>query len=126
MNASVGKLVAITGVTRGLGRAMTEEFARLGHTVAGCGRSKKDVAELREKLSQPHQLEIVDVTRDDEVAAWAKSIVAALGIESKPSRPAHPAPQLDRNDEDDYAQDDDGAADADRELLVEDAANLPA
>jgi len=35
------KIIVITGVTHGLGRAMTEEFARLGHTVAGCGRSAK-------------------------------------------------------------------------------------
>jgi len=34
------KVVVITGVTRGLGRAMAEKFIALGHTVAGtAGRS---------------------------------------------------------------------------------------
>jgi NAD(P)-dependent dehydrogenase (short-subunit alcohol dehydrogenase family) len=34
------KIILITGVSRGLGRAMAEEFIRLGHAVLGCGRSE--------------------------------------------------------------------------------------
>ncbi len=49
-----GKLVLITGVTRGLGRAMAEEFIRLGHTVLGCGRSEGDINQLRLRYKQPH------------------------------------------------------------------------
>ena len=41
------KTVLITGVSRGLGRAMAEEFIRLGHTVLGCGRSAKEIAQLQ-------------------------------------------------------------------------------
>ena len=74
-----GKTIVITGVTRGLGRAMTEEFARLGHTVAGCGRAAKDLAQLRKEFSAPHQFTAVDVMRDDEVAAWAQNVLASLG-----------------------------------------------
>lgn len=37
----------ITGVSRGLGRAMAEEFARLGHVVVGCGHGVIDTAMLR-------------------------------------------------------------------------------
>jgi NAD(P)-dependent dehydrogenase (short-subunit alcohol dehydrogenase family) len=44
---SRGKIVLITGATRGLGRAMAEEFARLGHTVLGCGRSSREIEKLR-------------------------------------------------------------------------------
>ena len=75
----MGKLIVITGVTRGLGRAMAEEFARHGHTVAGCGRSKKEIAELAEKLGKPHRFTVADVVSDHEVAAWAKDILANNG-----------------------------------------------
>ena len=44
------KTILITGVTRGLGRAMTEEFIRLGHAVIGCGRSGKEIAQLQKQF----------------------------------------------------------------------------
>jgi NAD(P)-dependent dehydrogenase (short-subunit alcohol dehydrogenase family) len=67
--------VLITGVTRGLGRAMAEEFARLGHTVLGCGRSKAHVSELRAALPAPHDFEVVDVSSDEQVKAWAEALL---------------------------------------------------
>ncbi len=75
----MGKTIVITGVSRGLGRAMAEEFARLGHTVAGCGRSRNELTQLSGKLGKPHQFAAVDVVRDDEVGAWAKSVLTSLG-----------------------------------------------
>ena len=75
----MGKLIVITGVTRGLGRAMAEEFARQGHTVAGCGRSSAQIQELGGKLKTPHRFAVVDVTSDDQVAAWMNSVTSQLG-----------------------------------------------
>src|ERR1041385_3475341 len=72
-------VVVITGVTRGLGRAMVEQFISLGHTVAGCGRSKKDIEALRKQFPKPHDFAALDVTAEDEVAKWAKRIIAELG-----------------------------------------------
>ena len=46
------KTILITGVSRGLGRALTEEFIRLGHVVIGCGRSEKEIAPLSETISR--------------------------------------------------------------------------
>jgi NADP-dependent 3-hydroxy acid dehydrogenase YdfG len=46
MSATASRLIVLTGATRGLGRALTEQFVQLGHTVLGCGRSAKTVAEL--------------------------------------------------------------------------------
>jgi NAD(P)-dependent dehydrogenase (short-subunit alcohol dehydrogenase family) len=74
-----GKVVLITGVTRGLGRAMTEEFARLGHTVLGCGRSKKDIDRLRREIPGPHDFYPVDVSSDDEVKSWASLLLNSHG-----------------------------------------------
>src|ERR1700743_1642717 len=73
------KTILITGVSRGLGRAMTEEFIRLGHTVIGCGRSEKAVADLKEQFPAPHDFSAVDVSSDDQVAAWAKRVLASQG-----------------------------------------------
>ncbi len=67
-----GKLVVvITGVTHGLGRAMAEEFATLGHTVLGCGRSQKEIDGLNAKLGKPHDFYSVDVSQDEAVKSWA-------------------------------------------------------
>jgi NAD(P)-dependent dehydrogenase (short-subunit alcohol dehydrogenase family) len=80
MSTGDNKLIVITGVTRGLGRAMTAEFARLGNAVAGCGRSEKDLVQLRKQFPAPHQFTTLDVTRDDQVAAWAKNVITSLGV----------------------------------------------
>jgi NAD(P)-dependent dehydrogenase (short-subunit alcohol dehydrogenase family) len=73
------QIIVITGVTRGLGRAMTEEFIRRGHTVAGCGRSAEQVAGLQKQFAKPHDFCSLDVTFDDQVAAWAKHVLAMVG-----------------------------------------------
>jgi NAD(P)-dependent dehydrogenase (short-subunit alcohol dehydrogenase family) len=46
------KTILITGATRGLGRAMTEEFIRLGHTVLGCGLSKRKSLNCRNNFQR--------------------------------------------------------------------------
>jgi NAD(P)-dependent dehydrogenase (short-subunit alcohol dehydrogenase family) len=74
-----GKVVVITGATRGLGLALVEGFARLGHTVVGCGRSPEHVGMLRQKLSSPHEFECVDVTSDEAVKTWADDLLERLG-----------------------------------------------
>jgi len=73
------KTILITGVTRGLGRAMTEEFIRLGHVVIGCGRSEKEIAQLQRKFAAPNDFAVVDVADDAQVAAWAKRVLASRG-----------------------------------------------
>jgi NAD(P)-dependent dehydrogenase (short-subunit alcohol dehydrogenase family) len=76
---SAVKTLVITGVTRGLGRAMTEEFIRLGHVVLGCGRSEKDLAELRRRFGNGNQFDRVDVASDDQVQGWAKRLLKSRG-----------------------------------------------
>jgi NAD(P)-dependent dehydrogenase (short-subunit alcohol dehydrogenase family) len=76
------KIVVITGVTRGLGRAIAEEFARLGQTVVGCGRSQKEIEQLRSELGKPHDFALVDVAADAEVKAWAAKVLSSNGAPS--------------------------------------------
>lgn len=73
------RTVLITGVSRGLGRAMTEGFARSGHTVIGCARQPHSVLELLEEFPLPHNFEVVDVADDDQVGRWAEAILAEFG-----------------------------------------------
>jgi NAD(P)-dependent dehydrogenase (short-subunit alcohol dehydrogenase family) len=70
------KVVVITGVSRGLGHAMLEEFARRGHTVAGCSRS--NVAELARKFPGG-VFDPVDVCDASAVERWAKEVIQKLG-----------------------------------------------
>jgi NAD(P)-dependent dehydrogenase (short-subunit alcohol dehydrogenase family) len=77
--ASTQKLILITGVSRGLGRAMAEEFIRLGHTVLGCGRSPDEIARLQKQFGTPQDFAVVDVAGDGQVATWAKRILKSHG-----------------------------------------------
>jgi NAD(P)-dependent dehydrogenase (short-subunit alcohol dehydrogenase family) len=76
MTAATRKIVLITGVSRGLGRAMTEQFIRLGHTVLGCARSKQAVEDHRRRFATPHDFDVVDVASDRAVEAWAKRLLS--------------------------------------------------
>lgn len=73
------RIVVVTGVSRGLGRAMAHKFASLGHVVIGCARSPEGVARLRAELGKPHRFAVVDVTRDAQVKAWAGKTLATVG-----------------------------------------------
>jgi NAD(P)-dependent dehydrogenase (short-subunit alcohol dehydrogenase family) len=78
MTATSPRCIVLTGVTRGLGRAMAEEFIEGGHTVLGCGRSENELAQLRRRFGAPHDFAAVDVMRADEVQSWAKRLLAAF------------------------------------------------
>jgi NAD(P)-dependent dehydrogenase (short-subunit alcohol dehydrogenase family) len=67
--------IVLTGVTRGLGRALLAEFIDRGHTVLGCGTSAKLIDDLRGRWPAPHRFDEVDVSSDPAVARWAKSIL---------------------------------------------------
>lgn len=77
--SAASRIVLITGVTKGLGEAMAAKFASLGHRVIGCGRQAKAVESLRGRHSSPHRFDVVDVSRDADVANWAKSVLAEIG-----------------------------------------------
>lgn len=67
--------IVITGVTKGLGRALMEEFIRGGHTVIGCGRSGDAIFDLRMAHHAPHDFSVVDVALDNKVAIWAAKVL---------------------------------------------------
>jgi NAD(P)-dependent dehydrogenase (short-subunit alcohol dehydrogenase family) len=71
--------IVITGVTRGLGRALAEWYIAHGHTVAGCSRSGQLVFELRFAHPEPHAFDPVDVALPNKVALWAERVLGTIG-----------------------------------------------
>jgi len=71
--------VVVTGVSRGLGRALAQGLIDRGHVVFGCSRSSDTIAQLRRQWQNPHRLDVVDVSRDDQVARWAAQVLAEGG-----------------------------------------------
>ena len=74
------KLIALTGCTHGIGRALTERFAAEGHVVCGCGRDEEALNTLRTTLKPPHRFARVDVTREDDVDKWSDSVFRDAGV----------------------------------------------
>jgi NAD(P)-dependent dehydrogenase (short-subunit alcohol dehydrogenase family) len=70
------RIIVITGVSRGLGRALAEGFPALGHTVVGCGRDASAIEELRRTLSAPNDFAVVDVRCDEQVQSWARRVLS--------------------------------------------------
>ncbi|MCI0379138.1 MAG: SDR family oxidoreductase [Gemmataceae bacterium] len=79
MRKNQPRIVVLTGVTRGLGRAMVEKFIELGHTVLGCGRSREGVEDLRKRYRPPHDFAAVDVALEHLVEPWAARLLSSHG-----------------------------------------------
>ncbi len=72
-------IVLITGVTRGLGLALTEKLMSLGHTVLGCGRSARIIEQLRAQNAKRHDFDVVDVAVASQVNRWAERLHIRYG-----------------------------------------------
>jgi NAD(P)-dependent dehydrogenase (short-subunit alcohol dehydrogenase family) len=79
MPSTPARRIVLTGVTRGLGRALAEELIALGHTILGCGRSAEELAGLRQRFGSPHDFAAVDVARAEQVRSWADRLLAEHG-----------------------------------------------
>ncbi len=73
------KVIALTGCTRGCGRALADFFITKGHVLVGTARSEEGVAELRKKFGAPHDFTALDVSDDAAVQRWAERIAVTHG-----------------------------------------------
>jgi NAD(P)-dependent dehydrogenase (short-subunit alcohol dehydrogenase family) len=74
------KTILLTGVARGLGRALLSEFDALGHRVLGCSRSSDAIQALQAAHGPPHCLSVVDVSDDAQVHCWARRMLAEFDV----------------------------------------------
>ena len=68
------KTIIITGVSKGLGRALTQEFIQFGHRVIGCSRSVGAIEELQNQYPQ-HHFTVVNVADEQQVENWINSFI---------------------------------------------------
>ncbi len=68
------KRIVITGVSRGLGLAMANGFAKLGHEIIGCSRKPAPPS----GWTGQHYTS-VDLGDDADVKAWAKRVLTEVG-----------------------------------------------
>ena len=74
------KRIVVTGCSRGLGRALVDEFVNAGHRVAGCSRSTDQMAALAATYGDEHQFHALDVSDEPAVADWAKQLITTFGV----------------------------------------------
>lgn len=58
---------------------MVDEFARLGHTVLGCGRTHTEIEKLRKTFPHPHDFYEVDVALHEAVKSWVSLMINSHG-----------------------------------------------
>ncbi|AKC81915.1 oxidoreductase [Verrucomicrobia bacterium IMCC26134] len=73
------KKIVITGCTKGLGRALVDEFIELGHTVIGCGRNSEAILDLRFSVAAPNSFDVLDVAEAKKVELWAERMLTLHG-----------------------------------------------
>lgn len=72
------KLIVLTGVTRGLGLAMTERFIGQGHRVVGCGRDSNSIRQLNDRHAH-RDFSVVDLKDENQVSNWAMRTLEKQG-----------------------------------------------
>lgn len=73
------KKIVLTGCTKGLGRALVDEFVALGHTVIGCGRNPEATLDLRFSIPAPNTFDVLDVAEAKKVELWAERMLTVHG-----------------------------------------------
>ena len=71
--------IVITGVTKGLGRALAEQYIKLGHLVIGCGRNVNSIESLSNAYPENTDFQVVDISDQRQVCFWAKDVLNKFG-----------------------------------------------
>tara|TARA_Y100001934_G_C12343599_1_gene771556 strand:+ start:905 stop:1585 length:681 start_codon:yes stop_codon:yes gene_type:complete len=71
--------IVITGVTRGLGKALTEQYIQLGHMVIGCGRNVNSIELMSKSYPKNTDFQVVDLSDHKQVRYWASNVLSNFG-----------------------------------------------
>ena len=67
--------IVITGVTKGLGKALAEKYIQDGHYVIGCGRDAESIKSLSKNYEGEADFQVVDISRYDQVQKWSALVL---------------------------------------------------
>ncbi len=73
------KNIVLTGCSRGLGRALLDEFVAAGHSVFGSARSSSAIDELTKQYAGKNVFRVVDVSDQTAVEQWCNEILETAG-----------------------------------------------
>ncbi|XP_019463306.1 PREDICTED: NADPH-dependent pterin aldehyde reductase [Lupinus angustifolius] len=73
------RTVLITGVSKGIGRALALELANLGHSVIGCSRSQDNLISLQSQLPN-HLFLTADIKSNTSVQDLARTVMDQKGV----------------------------------------------
>ena len=72
------KVIIVTGCTSGLGKALCESYAQMGHRVVGCGRRADRIHAMAAALGGDHIFGVCDTADEGSVAQWSATVLAQL------------------------------------------------
>jgi NAD(P)-dependent dehydrogenase (short-subunit alcohol dehydrogenase family) len=75
----VSKVWLITGASRGLGRAFTEEALKAGHRVLATARNSEQLVEVAGKFGQSVRIVSLDVTKEAQAQCAVDTAIEAFG-----------------------------------------------
>ena len=67
--------IVITGATKGLGKALAEEYIQLRHNVIGCGRDNESIKSLSKIYEGKADFQVVDISSYDQVRKWSGTVL---------------------------------------------------
>jgi NADP-dependent 3-hydroxy acid dehydrogenase YdfG len=73
------KIIVITGVSKGLGRVMTEMFIQSGHRVAGCARDLQAIESLKSHFAEGQDFTALDIRDEKAVKQWSRNVISMFG-----------------------------------------------
>ncbi len=79
MTSKKPRKILLTGVSRGLGRALTEEFTNQGHAVAGCARNQQTITAMQQEFPSECDFSVVDLADDTAIEVWINELVKRWG-----------------------------------------------
>lgn len=74
-----GKVVLVTGASRGIGKAIAESFAKLGAKVCGTATSESGAAKITEYLGENGKGLVLDVSSQESVDKCLEDVKATFG-----------------------------------------------